>query len=89
MSKSCVKLCYRFATLYRGKGGIFNTVFKIPIIFFHWLSEIYKKEKKNEILCMLFQKTHMCFNEFEYIVVHSVMNIMTANIVKIVQKLVQ
>ena len=37
MSKTCVKQCYRFATLYRGRGGILNTLFKIPIIFCQWL----------------------------------------------------
>ena len=36
-SKTCVKLCYRFATLYRGRVGILNTLFKLPIIFCHWL----------------------------------------------------
>ena len=38
---------------------------------------------------MLFQKSHVCFNEFDFITVQSVMNIMTANGVKIVRKLVQ
>ena len=38
---------------------------------------------------MLFQKTDMWFNEFDYITVHTVMNTMIANGVKIVQKLVQ
>ena len=66
-----------------GKGGILSTFFKISIILSHWLSEIYKKEKKNEILCMWFQKTPICFNEFDYVTVHSAINIMTANGVKI------
>ena len=34
ISKSCVELCYWLATLYRGRGAIWNTLFKIPIIFF-------------------------------------------------------
>ena len=38
MSKTCVKQCYRFLTLYRGRGAILNTLFKIPIIFCHWLT---------------------------------------------------
>ena len=37
MNKTWVKLCYRFATLYRGRGEISNTLFKIPIILYHWL----------------------------------------------------
>ena len=32
MSKNCVKLCYGFTTLYRWRGEILNTFFKIPII---------------------------------------------------------
>ena len=28
MSKFCVKLCYGFATLHRGRGGIFKDIFK-------------------------------------------------------------
>ena len=86
MSKSCVKLCYGFATLYRGRGGILNTLFKIPKIFCHWLSEIYKKKKKKEFLCMLFQKTQMCFNEPDYVTAHTVMNKVTANGAKIATK---
>ena len=35
--KTCVKQCYRFATLYRGRGGILNTLFKITITFRHCL----------------------------------------------------
>ena len=35
---------------------------------------------------MLFQKTQMCFNEPDYVTVHSVINIMTANGAKMVQK---
>ena len=37
MIKTCVKQCYQFAVLYRGRGGILNTLFKIPIIFCQWL----------------------------------------------------
>ena len=35
---------------------------------------------------MLFQKTQMCFNEPDYVTVHSVMNIMIANGAKMAQK---
>ena len=42
MNKSCVKLFYGFATLCRGRGGILNTLFKIPIIFCHWLRILLK-----------------------------------------------
>ena len=46
-SKTCVKQCYGFTTLYRGRGGgLLNMLCEIPIIFCHWLSEFYKKKKK-------------------------------------------
>ena len=38
---------------------------------------------------MLFQKTQMCFNECDYVTVHSVMNIMKANRVKMAHKMPQ
>ena len=38
---------------------------------------------------MLFQKTQMCFNEPDYVTVHSVMNIMTANPAKMAHKMLQ
>ena len=41
--------------------------FKILIIFCHWLFEIYQKNKKDEVLCMLFQITQICFNEPNYV----------------------
>ena len=63
MSETCVKQGYEFTTLYRGRGEILNTLFKIPIIFCHWLSEIYKKKKEEEAWCMLYQITQICFNE--------------------------
>ena len=40
-----------------GEGGFLNRLFKIPMIFYHWLSKNYKKKKKDEILSMLFQIT--------------------------------
>ena len=88
MSKIWIKQCYRFATLYRGIGGILNTLLKIPIIFCHWLSEIYKK-KKEEVRCILFQITQICFNESDYATLHSLMRIMTENGAKMMQKLPQ
>ena len=48
-----------------------------------------QKEKKNEVLCMLFQKPQMYFNETDYVTVHSVMNIMTASVAKMAQKMTQ
>ena len=42
MSKTCVKQCYGFATLYRRRGEILNTFFNIPIIFCHWLIQSLK-----------------------------------------------
>ena len=38
---------------------------------------------------MLFQKTQMCFNEPDYVTVHFVMNIVTANGGKMVQRIPQ
>ena len=32
----------------RGEGGFLNTLFKIPIIFCHWLFEIYQRKKLKE-----------------------------------------
>ena len=43
MSKTCFN---QFETLYRGRRGILNTFFKIPIKFFQLLSEI-EKTKDN------------------------------------------
>ena len=59
----------------KGEGKFLNTFFKIPIIFCHWLSEIYKK-KRDEVLFMLFQMTPVCFNKSDYVTLHSMMNIM-------------
>ena len=54
-----------------GRGGISNTLLKIPIIFCHLLSEIYqKKGKKDEVACMLFQITQICFDESDYVTLH-------------------
>ena len=39
--KTCVK------QYYRGRGWILNTLFKIPLISCHWLSELYKKKKES------------------------------------------
>ena len=38
---------------------------------------------------MLFQKTQMCFNEPDYVTVHSVMNIITVNGAKMAQRIQQ
>ena len=46
MSKTCAKQCYGFATLYRGRGGILNTLFKIPIIFVTDHLKFTKKKKE-------------------------------------------
>ena len=89
MSRTCVKLWYGFATFYRGRWGILNTLFKISIIFCYWLSEIYKKKKKNEVPRMLFQITQICFSESDYVTIHSVMNIMTENSAKMTHKMPQ
>ena len=89
MSEACVKPCYEFAILYRKWGGILNALFKIPIIFCHWLSEIYKKKKKEGVGCMPFQVTQIYFNKSNYATLHSLMRIMIQNGPKIRQKLSQ
>ena len=38
---------------------------------------------------MLFQKAQMCFNDPDYLTLHSVMNIMTANGAKMAEKMQQ
>ena len=38
---------------------------------------------------MLLQKIQMCFNDTDYVTIHSVINIMTANDVKMTQKMQQ
>ena len=48
-----------------------------------------QREKKNEILCMLFQKTQMSFNEPDYVMVDTVMNMVTPNSAKMTQKMSQ
>ena len=89
MNEACVKQCYGFPTFYRGRGAILDTLLKIPIIFCYWLSEIYKIKKKDEVRCMPFQITQICFNESYYATLHSLIRIMTENGAKITQKLSQ
>ena len=36
---------------------------------------------------MLFEKTQMCFNDTDYVTIYSVSNIMTANDVKVTEKM--
>ena len=90
MSKTCAKQCYWFTTLGRRKGGILNTLFKIPILFSRWLSEIHKKKgKKTKVWCMLLQITQICFYGSDYVTLHSDMSIMTENGAKKTHKLSQ
>ena len=89
MSKTCAKQCYGFATLCTGRGRILNALFKIPIIFCHWLSEIYKKKKKEEVSCKLLQMTQICFYDSDYITLHPDMSIMTENRAKMTHKILQ
>ena len=71
-----------------GKGGILKALFKILVIFCHWLSEIYKKNNE-EVRSMLFQITQICFNESDCAMLHCLMRIMTENGAKMTQKLPQ
>ena len=77
MSDACVKPCYRFATLYKGRVGILNALFKPPIIFCHLLPEICKDKKKEEVRWLLFQINKICFEKSDYAILHSLMRIMT------------
>ena len=69
-SPSCVKLCYGFPILYRGRGGILNTLSKIPIIICHWFSKIYKKKRKIRFYACWFRKpkcalmSWLCYGTF-------------------------
>ena len=69
MNEACVKQCYGFATLYSGKGELY-TLFKIPIIFCHWLSEIKKKERGGSMHAVSNMFQIICFNESDYVTVH-------------------
>ena len=66
----------------KGKRGNFKHIFRNFHYIFTLIVWNLQKEKKNEVLCMLFQKPQMCFNELDYVTVHFVMNIMTSNSVK-------
>ena len=67
---------------WKGKRGNFKHTFRNFHYIFTLIVWNLQKEKKNEVLCMLFQKPQMCFNELDYVTVHFVMNIMTSNSVK-------
>ena len=47
------------------------------------------KTRRDEVLFMLFQVTQICPNEFDYITLHSIMNIITENSVKMTDKMLQ
>ena len=70
-----------------GEGGFLNTFFETPIILCHWLSEIYEKRKKNDVLGMLFEISHICFSESDYVTLRSFMNITRENGAKMTHKL--
>ena len=88
MSEASIKqLCYGFRKFYRGREGVLNAFFKI----FNILSLIVwnLQKKKEEVCCMLFQITQMCFNGSDYATLHSLMKMMIENGVKMTQKLPQ
>ena len=68
MSKTCVKQCYGFATLYRERGEILNTVFKIPIIFCslivdeNMVKQIIEKYKNNPIIFAIKDSIRLTIN---------------------------
>ena len=71
-----------------GEGGFLNILSNFPIIFCHWLSDIYQ-EKKDEVLYMLSQITQICFNERDNVMLLSMMNIMTENTAKMTHDMSQ
>ena len=63
----------------RRRGGILSKLFKISIIFCHWLSEIYKKKRKMRFYACCFKNIKcaslsliMLRYETDYVTVHSV-----------------
>ena len=50
------------------------------------MSEIYKKKRKVRFCACYFKNAQICFNEPDYVTVHSVMNTMTANGAKMADK---
>ena len=52
---------------------------KRPTVNFLRQSDIYKKQKKDEVLCMLFRITQIWFNESDYVTLYSIVTIMTEN----------
>ena len=87
MTEACIKQCYGFTTLYRGREGILNALFKILNILSLIVWNLPKK--KEEVWCMLFQITQICFSGSDYATLHSLISIMTENGVKMMQKLPQ
>ena len=72
-----------------GQRGNFKNTFEnsrniLSLIVWNLLKEI-----KNQVLCFLLQQNEMCFNETDYVTVHSVMNIMTAKDVKMTRKILE
>ena len=53
----------------RERGGVLNTLFKILIIFCHWLSKIYKKKKNAEVWCLLLRITHKLPQYYFYAII--------------------
>ena len=47
------------------------------------------QKQNNEVLCMLFQKTQMSFNETDHVMQHTIMKIVTANGAKMTHKMLQ
>ena len=82
MSKTCVKLCYR------GRGEISNTVLKSPWYFVIDCLKFTKKKERWGSIHAVSNHSNM-FNEFNYVTLYSVMNIMTKNGAKIMHKMPQ
>ena len=90
-SKSYVKQCYWFGTLYRGRGVNFKLTFKNSrniLLLIVWNLQK-KKKKKAEFWCQLLQITQVCFYDSDYVMQHSDMSIMRENCAKITHKLPQ
>ena len=76
MSKTCVKLCYEFATLHRGRGGTFKHTFWNSSNIFSLI--VWKLKKKRYYACCSKELIPaICFKEFYRVTLNTVMNIMT------------
>ena len=71
-----------------GEGDFWTQFSKFPSYFITGCLK-FRKKRKHEILFIHFQVTTICFNESDYIMLHSIMNIMAENGAKMMHKMSQ